>query len=393
MGKNFYEILGVKKDVNEKELKRQYRKLALKWHPDKNLNNQEEAKKKFEEISNAYQVLLDPEKREIYDKYGEEGLKESEQGGGFHSANDMFSSFFQGGGFNPMGQRQQRKKGKRIVHEVKISLKDLYFGKTKVYNIKINKLCLECMGKGCQKVIKCKKCNGQGVIFIRRMIGPGMMQQMQTTCHDCQGEGEIKDRKTLCQVCDGQGSKNVKKEFKFDIQRGMKEGEFKIFEEEGNEIINGENGDVILVVNQIEHETLSRKGDDLIYTKFINLVDALTYQNFSFEHISGEMITINDNKLLKYDSYHLFEGLGMPIKDQEDKFGNLIVKYNIIYPPSLTDKQKDNILKIFGKKKVNMNVKSKYTPTLEENYEDNLGNKQEDENEEEEDGTPGCVQQ
>ena len=95
MGKNFYEILGVKKDVNEKELKRQYRKLALKWHPDKNLNNQEEAKKKFEEISNAYQVLLDPEKREIYDKYGEEGLKESEQGGGFHSANDMFSSFFQ----------------------------------------------------------------------------------------------------------------------------------------------------------------------------------------------------------------------------------------------------------------------------------------------------------
>ena len=393
MGKNFYEILGVKKDVNEKELKKQYRKLALKWHPDKNLNNQEEAKKKFEEISNAYQVLLDPEKREIYDKYGEEGLKESEQGGGFHSANDMFASFFQGGGFNPMGQRQQRKKGKRIVHHVNISLKDLYFGKTKVYNIKINKLCLECMGKGCKKVIKCKKCNGQGVIFIRRMIGPGMMQQMQTTCHDCQGEGEIKDRKTLCKVCDGEGSKNIKKEFKFNIQRGMKEGEFKVFEEEGNEIINGENGDVILVVNQIEHETLSRKGDDLIYTKFINLVDALTYQNFSFEHISGEMITINDNKLLKHDSYHLFEGLGMPIKEEEDKFGNLIVKYNIIYPPSLTDKQKDNFLKIFGKKKENNSIKSKYTPTLEENYEDNLGNKQVDENEDEEDGTPGCVQQ
>ena len=215
---------------------------------------------------------------------------------------------------------------------------------------------------------------------------------MQTTCHDCQGEGEIKDRKTLCKVCDGQGSKNVKKEFKFDIQRGMKEGEFKVFEEEGNEIINGENGDVILVVKQIEHETLSRKGDDLIYTKFINLVDALTYQNFSFEHISGEMITINDNKLLKYDSYHLFEGLGMPIKEEEDKFGNLIVKYNIMYPPSLTDKQKDNILKIFGKKVLG-GVKSKYVSTLEENYEDNLGNKQEDENEEEEDGTPGCVQQ
>jgi DnaJ-class molecular chaperone len=393
MGKNFYEILCVEKDVNEKELKKQYRKLALKWHPDKNLNNQEEAKKKFEEISNAYQVLLDPEKREIYDKYGEEGLKESEQGSGFHSANDMFSSFFQGRGFNPMGQHQQRKKGKRIVHHVNISLKDLYFGKTKVYNIKINKLCLECMGKGCQKVIKCKKCNGQGVVFIRRMIGPGMIQQMQTTCHDCQGEGEIKDRKTLCKVCDGQGSKDVKKEFKFNIQRGMKEGEFKVFEEEGNEIINGENGDVILVVNQIEHETLTRKGDNLIYTKFINLVDALTYQNFSFEHLSGEIITINDNKLLKHDSYHLFEGLGMPIKEEEDKFGNLVVKYNIIYPQSLTDKQKDNLLKIFGKKKENNDIKSKYIPTLEENYEDNLKSKQGDDEEDEEDGTPGCVQQ
>ena len=391
---NYYDILGVNKDANEKEIKRQYKKMALKWHPDKNPNNQEEAKEMFEKISNAYQVLMDKEKREIYDKYGEEGLKESERGGGFSSPEDIFSNFFPGG-FNPMGRGQMRRnKGKRIVHEVNISLNDLYFGKTKIYNIKINKLCLECKGKGCANVIKCKKCNGQGMIFIRRMLGPGMIQQMQTACHDCQGKGEIKDQKSLCKECDGKGSRFEKREFKFNIERGMKEGEFKVFEGEGNEIIDGDNGDVILVIREVEHETLSRKGDDLVYTKFLDFVDSMTFQNFCFEHISGELLSVNDNQLIKPNSYHMFEGLGMPIKGEEDKYGNLIVKYVIKYPPSLTSKQKEGILKLFDKKRESVKLNTKHTATLMEDYGDDLENDNNgSEENDEDDGQPGCVQQ
>jgi DnaJ-class molecular chaperone len=393
---NYYDILGIKKDADEKEIKRSYRKLALKWHPDKNPNNQEDAKEMFEKISNAYQVLMDKEKREIYDKYGEEGLKESERGSGFTSPEDIFSNFFPGG-FNPMGGHQQmrKKKGKRIVHEVDISLKDLYFGKTKIYNIKINKLCLGCKGKGCAKLLKCKKCNGQGMIFIRRMLGPGMIQQMQTACHDCQGKGEMKDQKSLCKECNGKGSKFEKREFKFNIECGMKEGEFKVFEEEGNEIVDGENGDVILVVREKEHEMLSRKGDDLVYTKFLDFVDSMTFQNFCFEHISGEILNVNDDQLIKPNSYHLFDGLGMPIKGEDGRFGNLIVKYVIKYPPSLTGKQKAGILKLFDRKRESVNMDCSHKATLMEDYGGDLEEDSDEnrEREEEGDGQPGCVQQ
>ena len=138
-------------------------------------------------------------------------------------------------------------------------------------------------------------------------------------------------------------------------------------------------------------------GDQIYLNKFNkknNRVKFLNTEIFNLApwNISNYSISINDNKLLKYDSYHLFEGLGMPIKGEENKFGNLVVKYNIMYPPTLSDKQKDNILKIFGKKKENNGIKSKYNPTLKENYEDNFDDKKSDE-EEDEDGTPGCVQQ
>ena len=148
----YYDILGLNKDADEKQIKRQYRKLALKWHPDKNPNNIKEAKGKFEEISNAYQVLSDPEKREVYDKYGEEGLKQSENGMGGMSPDDIFSNFFSGG-FNPMNmggfnRGNRRNKAERIVEKVSVSLKDLYMGKTKVCNINVTKLCKKCKGLG-----------------------------------------------------------------------------------------------------------------------------------------------------------------------------------------------------------------------------------------------------
>ena len=387
----YYNILGIDKSADEKQIKRQYRKLALKWHPDKNPNNVKEAKSKFEEISNAYQVLSDPEKRKIYDKYGEEGLKQNENGMGGMSSEDIFSNFFSGG-FNPMnmGGFNRRKKAGRIVKKVNVSLKDLYMGKTKVCYVNITKLCKKCNGFGCDKVNKCKKCDGNGMIFIRRVLGPGMMQQMQTTCPNCHGEGEIKDKNTLCKVCNGIGSETKIEEFKLNIVRGMKSGHAQVFEGKGNEIKDGENGDVILVIEEVNDTNFERNENDLIYRKRITFLESLTYQNFKFKHINGEDIEISDDKIIKSDSYHLFDGLGMPIIERENEYGNLIVRYDIEYPDKITDNRKRGLLKLFNDKSIKQSLKK-----IKRNYilmEDYIENKDvNDDNEE--NSTPECVQQ
>ena len=389
----YYDVLGIDKNADEKQIKRQYRKLALKWHPDKNPNNVNEAKRKFEEISNAYQVLSDPEKRKIYDKYGEEGLKQSQNGMGGMSPEDIFSNFFSGG-FNPMnmGGFNRRKKAERIVEKVPVSLKELYMGKTKVCRVNNTKLCKKCNGIGCDKVNKCKKCNGNGIVFIRRVLGPGMMQQMQTTCPNCHGEGEIKDKNTLCKECNGNGNQTKVEEFKLNVVRGMKSGHAQVFEGEGNEIRDGENGDVILVIEEVNDTNFERNGNDLIYRKRISFLESLTYQNFKLKHINGEDIEISDDKIIKHDSYHLFDGLGMPIVERENEYGNLIIRYEIEYPDKLTDNQKKVLLKLFNDNSIKQSKKKiKRNYILMEDYiENTIVNNDDDD---EENGTPECVQQ
>jgi DnaJ family protein A protein 2 len=373
---HLYEILNVKQDASDKEIKKQYKMLALKWHPDKNPNNVEESKKKFEEIANAYQILSDPKKREIYDKYGEEGLTENNSG---FSAEDMFSHIFQNGAFNNM--RKQKRKVKEIIYPVKVSLKDLYMGKTIVCNININKLCTLCSGKGCSKLDKCNKCNGSGVVVITKKLGPNMMQQMQMVCPNCHGEREIKDKSTICNNCNGECLINVNEEFKLNVNRGMKNKSAHIYECEGNEMRDCETGDVILVIDELEHKDFKRKNDNLIYTKHITLVESLTYQRFNFKHINDEIIEVNDDKIIKANSYHLFEGLGMPIMDSNNMYGNLIINYIIDYPEKITNKQKNNILKIFDEKiKPNDEFKKTHNYILmERTDEDNNQNDEDDE--------------
>jgi len=395
----YYDLLGVNRDANDSQIKSAYKKLALKWHPDRNPNNRDEATQKFKEISEAYQVLIDPEKRQIYNKYGVDGIKEAQNGGGgFSSAEDILRNFFPHGMGGMPGMHQRRPKGRRIVHEIEISLKDLYFGKTKVYNVLVDKLCPMCAGKGAAKTIKCGKCDGKGMMFIRRMLGPGMMQQMQTMCPVCQGEGEKKDPETLCNNCSGEGTMSVDREFKFDVKRGMKNGEYKVFEEEGNEIVGGDPGDVVLVVKEEEGQALKRSGDDLIYTKHLSLIESLTYQLFTIQHINGDKIVVSSDDIIKWNSFHRFKGLGMPIGDS-GKYGDLIVRYEITYPNKLTPKHKEFLLKMFNKQNINKLVNTvkkqkainKYNVSLEEDYEENV--KDDDEEVPDDEGPGGCQTQ
>ena len=175
-----------------------------------------------------------------------------------------------------------------------------------------------------------------------------MVQQMQMACPNCHGEGEVKDKSTLCHNCGGQGTKCVKEEFKFDVERGMKYGEHHVYRGEGNEIRDCQQGDVVLVVEEQEDPNFKRSEDDLIYTKHITLAESLTYLSFNFTHLNGEVIEVYDDRIIKANSYHLFDGLGMPIRGRNGEFGNLIIQYVIDYPDRLTHNQKNGILKLFG---------------------------------------------
>ena len=185
-----YTILGVSKDATPAQLKKSYYQLAKELHPDKHPDDPE-ALKKFQEVSHAYEVLSDSEKRNLYDQYGEEAL----QGGAPTDATSIFEQMFGGGIFGDAfggGKRRGPQKGDDIVFNLGVTLKDLYNGITKKLKVKKRVICDKCGGKGCKgnaTAKECSGCNGQGIKITRRQIGPGMVQQMQSHCNDCQGKG------------------------------------------------------------------------------------------------------------------------------------------------------------------------------------------------------------
>ena len=202
----YYDILGVNPTANESELKKAYRKQALKFHPDKNPN----AGDKFKEISQAYEVLSDPEKREIYDEFGEQGIKEGQGrgGGGFSSPMDVFNMFF-GGGSGGSGPNS-RMKSKAMVHKLGVSLEELFNGKKRKLAANRDLKCEDCNGKGGKKVKKCSDCNGLGMKTRTRQMGP-MIQQSQSPCNACSATGEIVDPATTCKTCKGKKTCRDKK--------------------------------------------------------------------------------------------------------------------------------------------------------------------------------------
>ncbi|KAE8633844.1 hypothetical protein XENTR_v10002115 [Xenopus tropicalis] len=212
----YYDTLGVKPNATPDEIKKAYRKLALKYHPDKNPKEGE----KFKLISQAYEVLSDPKKRDLYDQGGEQAIKEGGMGGGnFSSPMDIFDMFFGGG-----GRMNREKRGKNVVHQLAVSLNDLYNGTSRKLALQKNVICSKCEGYGGKKgaVEKCTTCKGRGVQVRVQQIGPGMVQQIQSMCSDCHGEGERINQKDRCKQCSGKKVVREKKILEVHINKGMK---------------------------------------------------------------------------------------------------------------------------------------------------------------------------
>merc|ERR550532_571937 len=260
----FYKTLEVDKGASEPDIKRAYRKLAVKHHPDKGGDPE-----KFKEITRAYEVLSDPEKRRIYDERGEEGL----EGGGGGDPSDIFESFFGGGGRRGGGGGRRRPRTQDVVQPLKVTLEQMYNGATK--KMAITREVID-KKKGVQE---CRACDGQGVKVEVVRMGP-MIQQMQSQCNSCGGQGKSFT------------TKKEKEVLEVHVQKGSPDNHKVPFREMADEHPDADTGDVVFVLKQQEHADFKRKGADLFIERKISLVEALCGFSMELTHLDGRKLLI-----------------------------------------------------------------------------------------------------
>ncbi|XP_065859220.1 chaperone protein dnaJ A6-like [Euphorbia lathyris] len=332
----YYEVLGVPKTASPDEMKKAYKKAAIKNHPDKGGDPE-----KFKELSHAYEVLSDPEKREIYDQYGEDALKEGMGGGSAaHSPFDIFDQLFGGGGFgggsSSRGRRQKR--GEDVVHTLRVSLEDLYNGTSKKLSLARNTLCSKCKGKGSKSGASgtCHGCRGSGMKVTTRQIGLGMIQQMQHVCPECRGSGEVISESDKCQQCKGSKVTQEKKVLEVHVEKGMQNGQKIIFEGQADEAPDTVTGDIVFVLQLRNHPKFERRHDDLIVEHTLTLTEALCGFQFSLTHLDGRQLLIKSDpgQVIKPGHYKAINDEGMPQHNRPFMKGKLYIHFKVEFPES-----------------------------------------------------------
>ncbi|MBB2144251.1 molecular chaperone DnaJ [Pedobacter sp. LMG 31464] len=354
--RDFYDILGVAKNASAEEIKKAYRKLAIKYHPDKNPDDKA-AEDKFKEGAEAYEVLSSPEKKQRYDQYGHAGVGSAGGGGGYGGGGmnmeDIFSQFgdiFGGGGGSPFdsffgGQQSRGGGGRRVAKgsnlriKVKLTLEEIAHGAEK--KIKVNKqiTCKTCDGTGAKdksSVSTCKTCGGSGAV---RRVTNTILGQMQTTatCPTCHGSGQQITAK--CNVCHGEGTTRGEETITINIPAGVSEGMQLSMAGKGNAAPNGGvPGDLIILIEELPHDTLKREGNNIVYDLHVSIVDAALGYSAEVPTIDGKAkIKIEpgtqSGKLLR------LKGKGIPEINSYHR-GDEIIHVNIWTPKALSNEER-----------------------------------------------------
>lgn len=335
---NFYELLNVSQDASDGEIKKSYRKLSKQYHPDKNAGD-EEAQKKFQEIARAYEVLSDSEKRQIYDLEGQEGLERHEKGG--NAPASPFDMFFGGGG-------NQRRKGPDANVEMEVTLEDLYNGAERAARINRNVICPKCRGTGAKggETKKCNACSGRGVRMVHQQMAPGFVVQMQDTCHECGGKGNVV--KHSCPHCTGKKVVMDEKLLTAAIEKGMKSDAEIRFERQSEQYPGVTPGDVIFKLKQVPHPRFTREGDHLHHEMHLSLKEALLGFRRSIRHLDSRDVEVDFKGVTQPFEVRKIVGEGMPLHDFPSQHGDLFVKYIVDLPKNLNEEQKKMIEKLFA---------------------------------------------
>ncbi|MDQ7949953.1 MAG: molecular chaperone DnaJ [Pedobacter sp.] len=346
--RDYYDILGVAKGASAEEIKKAYRKLAIKYHPDKNPDDKS-AEEKFKEAAEAYEVLSTPEKKQRYDQFGHAGVGGAAgggYGGGGMNMEDIFSQFGDifGGGGSPFdsffGGGQSRSGGRRVVKgsnlriKVKLTLEEIANGAEK--KIKVNKqiTCKTCDGTGAKdksSVSTCSTCGGSGAV---RRVTNTILGQMQTTatCPTCHGSGQQITAK--CNACHGEGTVRGEETITINIPAGVSDGMQLSMAGKGNAAPNGGiAGDLIILIEELPHHTLKREGNNIVYDLHLSIVDAALGASIEVPTIDGKAkIKIDpgtqSGKLLR------LKGKGIPEINSYHK-GDQIIHVNIWTPKVL----------------------------------------------------------
>lgn len=343
--RDYYDVLGVSKSASDAELKKAYRKLALKYHPDKNPDDSE-AEAKFKEAAEAYEVLANADKKARYDRFGHDGMRGGGFGGGGGGMNmdDIFSQFGDifggafggGGGFGGGGRQQRRRKGSNLRIKVKLTLAEILNGTTK--KIKVNKL----VGADGVTFKQCTTCRGTGQVT---RVTNTILGQMQTAsaCPTCHGAGQMIDKKPA--GADANGLVRKEEVISIDIPAGVEEGMQLNVSGKGNAApMGGMNGDLLVVVEEVEDKEIKRNGKNLHYDLYINFIDAALGGSAEIPLIEGKAkITIEpgtqSGKLVR------LRGKGLPSVQSYGK-GDMMVNINIWTPKELTKDEKKALEKM-----------------------------------------------
>lgn len=354
MKKDYYDILGVSKSASSDEIKKAYRKLAQKYHPDKKGGDEE----KFKEINEAYQVLSNEKKRAQYDRFGSTFNQGGASGGtgfggfdpsqfdfsqfsgDFGDIGDIFGSFFSGG----MGRRaRSQKRGSDIEIEVSITLEEAYRGVEKKIQFQTEILCTTCEGKGHLKdatIKECPVCRGSGEIREQRRTMFGSFMQVRE-CENCLGTGKVASKP--CTDCHGKGRKKGVQTVTVHIPQGIRHGQVIKVPGKGQAgILNNPSGDAYIRVRIEPHKTFQVEGDNLVVTKNISLKDLLKEKTISLTHVSGKSVTIDIPRGASLLQPVILKGEGMPRGNSFSfgggSHGDLIVYLNLITPKKMSKK-------------------------------------------------------
>jgi len=351
MAKNYYETLGVDKSSSKEDIKKAYKKLARKYHPD--VSQEDNAEQKFKEINEAAAVLLDDQKKQQYDTYGTAGGPQGFSGGGQGfdprdfgiNIDDIFESFGFGGfgGFGGGSSRGRQRKDTSIQEQVEISLEDVYYGVEKEINITVDEICSECSGKGAKNskdVQTCSTCNGSGYIIETQRSILGAIRT-QRTCPKCGGEGE--QISNPCSKCGGEGTQREKKSVTIKIPKGIESGVTLKIKGKGNyDRQTSDYGDLYLRVFVKKHKKYDVEGSDLYTTFDINFVQAILGDEVELKHFD-KTLGIKIPQGTQSGTVLRLKGKGLPLFNYNSN-GDFYVKINVEIPSKTTKEQKEILM-------------------------------------------------
>ena len=354
--RDYYDVLGVSKDADEKQIKSAFRKLAKQYHPD--VNKDKDAPEKFKEVQETYEVLSDPSKRKTYDQFGHAAFDQNGNTGGYGGygnyggfnggfsnfgfddidLGDILSGVFGSGfGFNSSKKSTRAQKGKDVLYEMKIDFMEAVHGCKKDITLDVYEKCDKCDGKGGHKEKTCSRCHGSGTVTEEQRTLFGAFVS-KTTCPDCMGTGKTFEEK--CSECKGNGKIKRRKTVTVTVPKGVDTGQQIRLKEKGEAGTNGgPNGDVYVEFIVEEHEVYKRQGND-IYMEFpINIVDATLGCKKEIQ-IMDETIILNIPEGTQNLDKHRIKGKGVPYVNQS-RVGDLYIIIKVVTPTKLDKKQKE----------------------------------------------------